>query len=97
MGKLSIGDFVKHTQDPHRVFQILDELTSVPPGGPSLYRCMPLHDESRLYKYLETDLYSVTLEQARNDHDVYELGDFELRQDTGSSPHSMSIDGRGGS
>ena len=77
MSRFAIGDFVKHNNDPHHVFQVLDELTSVPPGGPSLYRCMPLHDESRLYKYLETDLCSVTLEQARNDPDVHDLGDFE--------------------
>ena len=76
MGKFSHGDFVKHRKDPHHVFQVLDELTSVPPGGSSLYRCMPLHDESRLYKYLEDDLSAVTLEQARRDPDVSDLGDF---------------------
>lgn len=67
MGKFTVGEFVKHKSDPHHVFQILEELKSVPAGGPSLYRCMPLHDESRLYKYVETDLLDVTLEQARND------------------------------
>ncbi len=67
MGKLSIGDFVKHKKDPHHVFQILDELTSVPPGGPSLHRCMRLDDESRLYKYHEDDLSPVTLEQTCQD------------------------------
>ena len=76
MGRFAIRDFVKHKDDPHHVFQILDELTSVPAGGPSLYRCMPLHDESRLYKYIETDLHRVTLEQARDDPDVRDLGDF---------------------
>lgn len=77
MGKFSIGDFVKHRQDPHHVFQILGELTSVPPGEPSLYRCMPLHDESRLYKYLESDLQPVTLQDAQNDPGIYELGNFK--------------------
>ena len=46
------------------------------PGGPSLYRCMPLHDESKLYKYLETDLVGITLEDARAKPGVFELGDF---------------------
>jgi hypothetical protein len=76
MGKFSTHDLVKHQKDRHHVFMILDELTSVPPGGPSLYRCMPLHDESKLYKYLETDLLPITLEQAQNDPDVYDLGDY---------------------
>jgi hypothetical protein len=76
MGKFTVGGFVKHKNSPQYVFQILEELTSVPAGGPSLYRCMPLHDESRLYKYLETDLISVTLEQARNDPEVRDLGAF---------------------
>jgi hypothetical protein len=35
---------------------------------------MPLHDETRLYKYLETDLMAVTLEQARADRKVIDLG-----------------------
>ena len=76
MGSFSTHDLVKHKQDPHHVFMILDELTSVPAGGPSLYRCMPLHDETRLYKYLETDLIVVTLEQARADPEVRDLGDY---------------------
>ncbi len=76
MGRFSHGDFVKHKKDWRHVFQILDELTSVQPGGPSLYRRMSLHDESRLYNYIETDLDPITLEQARNDPDVYDLGDW---------------------
>jgi hypothetical protein len=76
MGTYPRHQLVKHKKDPHHVYMVLDELTPVPPGGPSLYRCMPLHDESRLYKYLETDLFPVTLEQAQNDPDVDELGDY---------------------
>ena len=37
---------------------------------------MPLHDEERLYKYIEDDLYRVTLEEAHRDPDVHDLGDF---------------------
>ena len=72
----SHGDLVKHKKDRHHVFMVLDELTSVPPGKSSLYRCMPLHDEERLYKYIEDDLYRVTLEEAQRDPDVHDLSDF---------------------
>lgn len=75
MAKFLHGDLVKHREDRHHVFMVLGELTSVPPGGPSLYRCMPLHDESRLYKYHENDLSRITLEQAQIDPNVDDLGD----------------------
>jgi hypothetical protein len=76
MGTYATHQLVKHKKDKHHVFMILDELTSVPQGGPSLFRCMPLDDESKLYKYLETDLFPVTLEQAQNDPDLHDLGDY---------------------
>ncbi len=66
-----------HKDNRHMVFMVLDELTNVEPGGPSLFRCMPLHDESKLCKYLEDDLTRTTLEEARADKDIHDLGDFE--------------------
>lgn len=55
MNKFPLHSFVKHKKNDVLVFQILAEMESVSPGGPSLYRCMPLSDESRLYKYLEDE------------------------------------------
>ncbi len=66
MRKFSVGDRVKHKGSDHHVFEVLQELESVPPGGPSLYRCMTLPDESRLFNYLESDLYRVEL----NDEEI---------------------------
>jgi len=48
MGKFQHGDFVKHKASEVHVFQVLHELESVPPGRPSLYRCMSLDDEEQL-------------------------------------------------
>ena len=59
MKRFPIHSFVKHKKNDYLVFQIMDELESVPPGGPSLYRCMPLKDDGWLYKYHEDDLYAV--------------------------------------
>lgn len=59
MKKFPHGTLVKHRQNKRFVFLVLDELESVPPGDPSLYRCMPLEDEGSLYLYHENDLYGV--------------------------------------
>ena len=57
-GTFPIGSFVKHKQNDYFVSQIVEELTSVPPGEPSLYRCVPLKD---ICNYRETDLQQVDL------------------------------------
>ena len=61
MGRFQHGDFVKHKASEVHVFQVLLELESVPPGKPSLYRCMSLDDEETLRNYSEADLYKVDL------------------------------------
>lgn len=61
MSKFVHGDFVKHKASDIHVFQVLLEMESVPPGLPSLYRCMSLDKESKLYNYHENDLYRVDL------------------------------------
>lgn len=61
MSKFVHGDFVKHRASDIHVFQVVLEMESVPPGLPSLYRCMSLDNERRLYNYHEDEIYSVML------------------------------------
>jgi len=58
MGKFKKGDLVKHKASEIHVFQVLEELESVPPGEPSLYRCISQDDNKSQRNYLETDLYT---------------------------------------
>lgn len=60
MHKFAIGSFVKHKRSDYHLFQVLAELTSVPEGGPSLYRCIALDNDDQLHNYHESDLYQVT-------------------------------------
>lgn len=57
MNKFRTGSLVRHSKSKELVFRVVDELTSVPSGGPSLYSCAPLAgDRRRRYKYHERDL-----------------------------------------
>jgi hypothetical protein len=40
MPEFEVGDFVKHMQSDVHVFEIVDELTSSPPGRSSLFECV---------------------------------------------------------
>jgi hypothetical protein len=83
MGRFQHGDFVKHKASEVHVFQVLFELESVPPGLPSLYRCMPLDDEVSLHNYSEADLYKVVLSDEEFEA-IYEGAQFS------DAPHRFS-------
>lgn len=51
--ELQAGDFVKHKENPHMVFQVVDVLESVNKGAPGMVRCIQVHD---VRNYLESDL-----------------------------------------
>lgn len=48
--KFKVGDVVEHRNTLGMLFQIVEVLLSVPPGGPSLYGCVQLR------RYAEKDL-----------------------------------------
>jgi hypothetical protein len=60
MGKFQRRSIVKHRQSESHFFVVVDILESVPPGGASLYKCSLFGDRSRIFYYLEDDLYAVS-------------------------------------
>ena len=53
MGKLKVGDFVKHKESKNIIFQIVQILENVKKGDSRMIKCIRVTD---IHSYLETDM-----------------------------------------
>ena len=53
MGKLKVGDFVKHKESKNIIFQIVQILENVKKGDSRMLNCIRVTD---VHAYLETDM-----------------------------------------